>query len=79
MCRTPTRIQMSNYSTSKKINALRRKLAKLGREYNDVMEALGITITRAPCGNMTTLQTLKHEIRALEHEIALGNFRLACA
>jgi len=68
---------MLNYRTSKKINALRRKLAKLVREYNDVMEALGITITRAPCGN--TLETLKNEISALEHEIALGNFRLACA
>jgi len=68
---------MLNYRISKKFNALRRKLAKLVCEYKDVMEALGITITRAPCGN--TLEAMKNEISALKHEIALGNFRLACA
>ena len=82
MCRTPTRIQMSNYRTSKKLSCLRRKLAKLWREHNDVMEALGnprITNKRAPCGNKTTLETLKHKISAFEHEIELGHFHLACA
>jgi hypothetical protein len=46
------------------------------------MEALGnprITNKRAPCGNKTTLETLKHKISAFEHEIALGHFHLACA
>ena len=84
MCRTSTRIQMSDNSTSKKLKGLRRELDKLRSDYNDVMEALGtrnsrITKKRAPCGIRTTLRTLKHKISALEHKIALGNFYIACA
>ena len=77
-------LRRADYRTSKKLKRHRRKLAKLRSDYNDVMKALGtrnprITKKRAPCGIRTTLETLKHKISALKHEIALGHFRLACA
>jgi len=83
MCGAYTRIYMSKYSTSKKLNGLRQELTGLRSEHNMVASHRrtfkpSVIKKCAPCGIRTTRKTLERKIRAKEHKIAQVDHELAC-